>query len=150
MDLKEVALADITLELRHGVNEGCALNVTDGTAYFPPLSAKCPRAEVRQAISRTELNNADVWLLARVVDGDPGNTLDPFLNGTSDMRHDLHRLAQVIASALGSNDLLVDLASRDVVVPSESNVQVALVVAEVEIAFAAIVENVALAVSKWC
>jgi hypothetical protein len=42
---------------------------------------------------------------------------------------------------LSVDDVLVDLASREVVLPREGDVEVAFVVAEVEVRFAAVVED---------
>ena len=57
----------------------------------------------------------------------------------------MHRLSEVVAAALALNDALVDLARGDVVVAAERDVEEALVVAEVEVDLAAIVEDVHLA-----
>jgi hypothetical protein len=57
------------------------------------------------------------------------------------VRHDLDRLAQIVALALALDDMLVDLARRDVVRARQSDVQVALVVAEIEVDLAAVGEN---------
>lgn len=57
------------------------------------------------------------------------------------MGHDLHGFAQVVALALTLDDMLVDLARGDVVVACEGDVEVALVVAEIEVDFAAVGEN---------
>ena len=64
------------------------------------------------------------------------------------MRHDLHRLAEVVALALALDDVLVDLACGDVVVAREGDVEVALIVAQVEVDFAAVGEDEHLAVPR--
>jgi hypothetical protein len=66
------------------------------------------------------------------------------------VRHDLHSLAEIIALALALDDVLVDLARGDVVVASKGDVKVALVVAEIEVDFAAVGENEYLAVPAIC
>ncbi len=62
------------------------------------------------------------------------------------MRHDLHGLAQVVSPALLVDDRLVDLARGDVVVPVQRDVQEPLVVAEIEVDLAAVVQHVHLPV----
>jgi hypothetical protein len=54
----------------------------------------------------------------------------------------LDSLAEVVATALALNDMLVDLAGGDVVVTGKGDIEVALVVAEVEVGLASVVENV--------
>lgn len=57
------------------------------------------------------------------------------------MGYDLHRLAKVIALALALDNVLVNLAGGDVVVAGEGDVEIALVVAEIEVDFAAVGED---------
>ena len=57
------------------------------------------------------------------------------------MWDDLHRLAQVIAFSLTLDDVLVDLASGDVVIAGKGDVEVAFVVSEVEIDLTAVGED---------
>ena len=54
----------------------------------------------------------------------------------------LHCFAQVVAPALLINDLLVDFARGDVIVPVQRYVKKALVVAQVQVHLAAIVQHV--------
>lgn len=68
-----------------------------------------------------KLNNADIGLLARAVDGDDGHALDPVLDRVGHMGHDLHRPAKVVAAALLVDDIQVDLAGRDVVLAGEAD-----------------------------
>jgi hypothetical protein len=120
VDLHEVVLARSSPQLAHSLNEGHALNI-----------AHCA----------SQLNYADIGLLARVIDGYPRDLLDPVLNRIGNVWHDLYGFAQVVALALALDDVLVDLARRDVVVASEGDVEVALVVAEIEVDFAAVGED---------
>ncbi len=53
------------------------------------------------------------------------------------MGHDLHRLAEIIAAALLLNDVQVYLAGGDVVLAGEADREVSLVVAKIEVDFAA-------------
>jgi hypothetical protein len=57
------------------------------------------------------------------------------------VRHDLHRLAQVVALALALDDMVVYLAGGDVIVAGQGDVQIALVVAEIEVDFTTVGEN---------
>ena len=129
VDLHEVVAAGAAPQLSQGLDKGHALHVADGAA---------------------KLDDAHVRLLARVVDGYAGNLLHPFLDGVGDVGDDLHRLAQVVALALALDDVLVDLAGGDVVVAGEGDVEVALVVAEIEVDFAAVGEDKDFAVPARC
>ena len=61
------------------------------------------------------------------------------LDFVGDVRNHLHRLAQIIAAALFGDDLFVEPARGPVVVARKFGVGKALVVAEVEIGFRAVV-----------
>ena len=61
----------------------------------------------------------------------------------------LNGLAEIVAASLLADDLLVDLSRGDVVVHVERDVEKALVVAQVEVDLAAIVEHEHLAVLEW-
>lgn len=91
----------------------------------------------------TCLNDANVGLtfLYHIVHCDLGHSLDPFLDGIGDVRNHLNRLAQIVALSLLADHLLIDLASGDVVVAVKSDIEESFVVAEIEIDFAAIVQN---------
>ena len=121
VDLHEVLRCAVVPEFAKCLDKGHALNVTN---------------------SATELDNTDVRLLVGVVDRDLGDLADPLFDRSSDVRHDLYRLAQVVTAALPLDDLRVDLAEGDVVVSCEGDIEVALVVAQVEIDFSAIVQDV--------
>ena len=108
MDLHEVIPARSSSELSHGLDKRHALHITNGA---------------------TKLNYAHIWLLARVIYRYTRNLLDPFLDRVCDVWDNLYGLAQVITLAFAFDDMLVNLAGRDVVVTSESDVEVALVVA---------------------
>ncbi len=55
--------------------------------------------------------------------GDPGH---PTLDGVRDVGDDLDSLAQVVSSPLLVDDMLIDLASRDVVVTMECDIEKAM------------------------
>jgi hypothetical protein len=132
VDLHEVVLSSSSPQLAHSLDEGHALDVADRTS---------------------QLNYAHIRHLACVVHGYPRHLLYPFLDCVCDVRHDLHSLAKIVALALALNDVLVDLACGDIVVASEGDVEIALVVSEIEVDFAAVGENEYLAVptmySAW-
>lgn len=79
VDLEEVFLSGTTAQLSHGLNKGPRFNITD---------------------SSSQLDDADIRLLAGLIDGDLGDTLDPILNRVGQVRNNLHSLTQVIASSL--------------------------------------------------
>ena len=57
------------------------------------------------------------------------------------MWDDLYGFTQIVALALALDNVLVDLASGDVVVAREGDVEVALVVAKIEVNFTAVGED---------
>jgi hypothetical protein len=63
------------------------------------------------------------------------------LNRIGDVWNDLYGFTQIVALALTLDDVLVDFASGDVVIAGEGDVKVALVVAEIEVDFAAVGED---------
>lgn len=63
------------------------------------------------------------------------------MNRIGDVWDDLYGFTQVVALALALDNVLVDLASGDVVVAGEGDVEVALVVAKIEVDFAAVGED---------
>ena len=71
---------------------------------------------------------------------------DAVLDLVGDVRNDLHRAAEIVAAPLLLDDRQVDLAGRPVVVPRRDRVGEALVVAEIEVRFGAVVGDVHLAV----
>jgi hypothetical protein len=129
VDLHEVVLSSSSPQLAHSFDERHALNITD---------------------CASQLDNADIRLLASVVDRYPRHLLYPFLDRVCDVGYHLHRLAEIVAFALALNDVLVDLAGCDVVVACEGDVEVTLVVAEIEIDFAAVGEDEYFAVPLTC
>ncbi len=84
-----------------------------------------------------KLNDADIWLFGRAVHGDLGHPPDPILDGVGDVRHNLHRLTEIVAATLLLDNVQVDLAGGDIVFAGEPDREVTLVVAEIEIDFGA-------------
>jgi hypothetical protein len=120
VDLHKVVLSSSSPQLTHGFDKRHALNV-----------ANCS----------SQLNDAHIRLLVCVIHRYPRYLLYPFLNGIGDVGDDLHSLAEIVTFSLALNDVLVDLASCDVVVAGEGDVEVSLVIAEIEIDFTAVGEN---------
>lgn len=118
--LQEVVPARSPPQLRHSLDERHALDVAHGSS---------------------ELDYADIRLLARIINWYPRDPLNPVLDAIRDVWDDLHRLAQVITLTLALDDMLVHLAGRDIVVAGQGDVQVALVVSEIEVDLAAVREN---------
>lgn len=73
------------------------------------------------------------------------DSFDPVLNCAGDVRNDLYSLAQVVTLPLFLYNVRVDFARGEVVVSTESDIQVALVVSQVKICFTTVVEDVNLA-----
>jgi len=120
VDLHEVVLARAPSQLAHGLDKRHALDV-----------AHCA----------SQLDYADIGLFARVIDRYPRHLFDPVLNRIGDVRNDLYGFTQIVSLALAFDDVLVNLASGDVVVAGQSDVEVTLVVAEIEVNFTAVGED---------
>lgn len=129
MDLQKVVPARTASELCHSLNERHALDITNGT---------------------TQLNYANIRLFVGIIDGYPGDPLDPILNRIRDVRDDLNGLTQVCPLPLLLDNVLVYLARSNIVVACKSDVQIALVVAKIEIDLAAVGENEDLAMPVHC
>ena len=125
VDEAEVLRPDAPLELAQRLDERHRLDVADGAA---------------------ELDDAHIRRIGLAVHRDLRHALDPLLDLVRDMRDHLHGLAQVLALALLRDDALVNLAGGDVVVPRQSRIHESLVVAQVQVGFAAVVQNEHLAV----
>lgn len=120
VNLHKISFPSPSFQLTHGLDERSALNVANRPTQF---------------------DNANIWALICVIDGNPCNPLDPVLDCIRQVRHNLHRLPKVVATTFTLNDMLVYLASSNVVLASESNVEVPFVVAKVKVDFAAIIED---------
>lgn len=126
MNLHKVVTASPYAQLCHGFHKRHALDVADCSS---------------------KLNDADVWLFPSVVHRDLCDTLYPILDSLDDVRNYLYCVTKVVASSLLLDDMLVDFACRDVVVSSQGDVQVSLVVAQVQVDFTTIVKNEAFTMS---
>ena len=129
MDLGEVMWTSTPAQLSHRLNEGCRFDVTDSAAEF---------------------DDAYVGRFMGRIDGDLGDSLNPVLDGIGEVGNDLNRLSQVVTAAFAFYHMLIHLASCDGIFPSEGDVEVAFVVAQIKVNFAAIVEDKTFAVLGGC
>ena len=128
MNLHKVVSSGSSSQLSHRLDERRALNVTHGP---------------------TELDNAHVRRFLGVVDRNLSNALYPILNRVREVRHNLNCLSQIVAFAFPLNHMLEDLARGYVIFSRQGDVKIALVVSEVKIDFAAIIESEALSVPSY-
>ena len=117
VDEDGVFAAEVLAHLADGFEEGQGFDVADGAADF---------------------DDGDVAVGRDLAHG--------VLDLVGDVGDDLDGLAEVVAAALLGDDLLVDAAGGEVVVAGELGVGEALVVAEVEVGFGAVVGDEDLAV----
>ena len=118
VDEDGVFAAEFLAHLADGFKEGERLDVADGAADF---------------------DDGDVCAVGR-------DLAHGVLDFVGDVGDDLDGFAEVVAAALFEDDLLVDAAGGEVVVAGERRVGEALVVAEVEVGFRAVVGDKDLAV----
>ena len=71
---------------------------------------------------------------------------DGRLDFVRDVRNDLHGLAEIIAAPLFRDDRMINLAGRDVMIARRDGAGEALVMAEIEIGFRAVVRDIDFAV----
>ena len=114
---ERVFAAKLLAHLADGFDEGQRFDVADGAA---------------------DLDDGDVDILR--------DLLHRRLDLVGDVRNDLDGLAEIVAAALFGDDLLVDAAGGPVIVAGELGVGEALVVAQVEVGFGAVVGDENLAV----
>jgi hypothetical protein len=57
------------------------------------------------------------------------------------MRHDLHCFSKIIAPSLSLDNMLIHLPRSNIVFASQSNVEIAFVIAEIEVDFTTVIEN---------
>jgi hypothetical protein len=120
MNLEEIVLSCSTPQLSHSLDKRCALNVSN---------------------SATQFDYTDIGCLLRVVNRNFRNSLDPVLDGICDMRHDLHCFSKIIAPSLSLDNMLIHLPRSNIVFASQSNVEIAFVIAEIEVDFTTVIEN---------
>lgn len=125
MDVQEVVSASSPSQLSHSLNKWRTFNVADRTS---------------------QLYHAGVRRFIGVIHWHFCNVLDPILYGVGQVWNDLNCSAQVVTLPLFLYHMLVDLASCDVVVACQGNIQVSFVVSEVEVDLSAVVEDEALPV----
>ena len=118
VDEDSVLAAEFLAHLADGFEEGERFDVADGAADF---------------------DDGDVGAVG-------GDLAHGVLDFVGDVGDDLDGFAEVVAAALLEDDLLVDAAGGEVVVAREGRVGEALVVAQVEVGFRAVVGDEDLAV----
>ena len=89
----------------------------------------------------SKLYDTDIWLFICVVYGNFRDSFNPILDCVGNVWHNLDSPPKIGAFPFSVNDMFVYFASRDIVLPGESYVEVSLIVSKVEIDFAAIVQN---------
>jgi len=111
---------------------------------------KCLQEDKRLNVTNgsSNLNQTHIWRSFLPIHALVRNPLNPILNGTSHVRDHLHSLAQVVTPALGTDHALVHLASGDVMVFRQLDIQEPLVVSKIQVCFASIFEHEYLAVFK--
>ena len=135
----------------------------------PTVPPNCTRGEERAVSAncipekKSHLDNADIGLVLAAVHGQLGHPLDPVHDGVGDVGDDLHRLSEVVATSLRyrnglvssfkerrthllGNDMVINLARCNVVAKGERGIEEALVVAQVQVDLAAVVQHKDLAV----
>ena len=110
MDVDRIAAWQIIAELADRLEKRQAFDIADGAANLD-------QHEVDIAVAR----------------------LHEVLDGVGDVRDDLHGAAEIVASPLLGQDVLVDAAGRDVVGFLGGNAGEALVVAEIQVGRGAVV-----------
>ena len=118
VDVQAVLLADVQRELSNGLQKRLALDIADGPA---------------------DLGDHDIRVVA-------SHLVDHMLDFIGDVRNDLHGLAQELAAAFLFDDRQVDLPRRVVRVAGERTVRESLVVPQVQIGLAAVIQHIDFAV----
>lgn len=124
MNLQKVIATSAPPQLSHGLDKRGTFNVTN---------------------CASKLNYADVRLFICVINGHLGHFLDPILNSICEVGNDLYCFAQIVAFPFTVNDMLINLAGCDVAISGQGDVQIALVVAQIEVYFTSIVQHEAFA-----
>ena len=97
---------------------------------FKPELPQClhKRGILNVSNRSSKLNDTNIRLLFGFVHWNPGQTLDPRLYRMGQVRNDLHHLAKIISSAFSVDYMLVYLASCNIVIFSQVNLEVSLIV----------------------
>ncbi len=110
VDEDRMAARQLVAELADGLEKRQPLDVADGAADFD-------QDEIRALVAAE----------------------NELLDGVGDVRHHLHRAAQIVAAPLGREHVLIDAPRGDVVVPPSRDAGEAFVMAEIEIGLGAVV-----------
>ena len=124
MHVEKVFASDAKFELAECLDEVHGFNVTDGAA---------------------QLDDANLGRFAAAVRWNSGHPLDRGDDVVGHVRDELHRLSQIISAPLFLDHFLEHFPRRDVVVLSKADSHESLIISEVKVNLAAIVEYVDLA-----
>jgi hypothetical protein len=108
MDLQKIVLASSSAQLPHGFNEGPTLDVPH----------RAPK-----------LDYADIRLFVGVINRYPRHSFNPILDGICQVRHHLDSPTEIVTAPLPLDYVLIDLACCDIILSSQCDVEVSLVVA---------------------
>ena len=120
VDEGDILSANTELELAKGFQVWGAFDIANCTAKF---------------------DDAHIGCLFTSISGSLCNIDDPILNSIGNMWNNLDGFPEIITATLCFKNLRVDLSGSEVVISSKIEVKETLIVSEVEIDFAAIIEN---------
>jgi hypothetical protein len=134
-------LGGLGLELAGGGDPGHVGQVHEGRVVRPHLQAELAhRLQERQGFDvahrAADFDDGHVYCVGR---SDAGAALDEILDFVGDVGNHLHRLAEVVATALLLEHALVDLAGGEVVGAAHARRDESFVVAQVQVGFGAVV-----------
>ena len=121
MNVAEISSLHLELKLSESLNKWHAFNVFNGSS---------------------KLDDTDFWSLRLRGDWHTGHFLHPFLDGVSYVRDHLDSLAEIVSSPLFVDDTLIYLACGDIVVSPKGYVEEPLVVTEIKVHFAPIIQDI--------
>lgn len=120
MYLKEIVLPCSSPQLPHSLDERSTLDISHRSS---------------------KLDDTHIRLLVRIINRYPCDPLDPILDGIGQVRHHLHSPTKIISTTFALYNMLIYLASRYIVLARKGDVQIALVIAQVEVDLPAVVED---------
>ena len=149
MNIAEVFPLDFELKLSKSLNKGHTLNITNGSSKLNNTDLK-KHTTLQFSFMFTTIA-IFIYLRFNTITTNRilRNSRDPSHDSIRDMGNDLNSLAQVISFPFFANHMLVDLASCNVIVRMESNIQKPFVVSQIQIDFATIIKNVNLSMFVW-
>ena len=150
----KVGGSDAELELAKCLEKDGGFNVSDCASYFDETNVGYSMIS-SIAAAAVGIGRGGVGLfvalgmrlpvaIALIVHWNVCDFFDPALDLVGNVRYNLYRLSEVVSATFFGDDLAVYFAGGDVVVGGEGDGEEAFVVAEVEVGFAAVVEDEAL------